>query len=53
MGPAASILSRAPWNKGKIVGQKAPSEVKDAPSWSRRSGTLAAMKQWVEATSDG
>lgn len=29
MGSAASILSREPWNKGKIVGQKAPFKVKD------------------------
>jgi hypothetical protein len=29
MGLAASILSREPWNKGKIVGQKAPFKVKD------------------------
>jgi len=29
MAPAASILSREPGNKGKIVGQKAPFKVKD------------------------
>jgi hypothetical protein len=29
MGPAANTLSREPWNKGKIVGQKAPFKVKD------------------------
>ena len=29
MGSAASNLSREPWNKGKIVGQKAPFKVKD------------------------
>jgi hypothetical protein len=29
MGSAAKTLSREPWNKGKIVGQKAPFKVKD------------------------
>jgi len=29
MGSAANTLSREPWNKGKIVGQKAPFKVKD------------------------
>jgi hypothetical protein len=29
MGSAASILSREPWNKGKIIGQKTPFKVKD------------------------
>lgn len=29
MGSAANTLSREPWNKGKIVGRKAPFKVKD------------------------
>ena len=29
VGSAANTLSREPWNKGKIVGQKAPFKVKD------------------------
>jgi hypothetical protein len=29
MGTAASASLREPWNKGKIVGQKAPFKVKD------------------------
>lgn len=29
MESAANTLSREPWNKGKIVGQKAPFKVKD------------------------
>jgi hypothetical protein len=29
MGTAGNAISREPWNKGKIVGQKAPFKVKD------------------------
>jgi hypothetical protein len=29
MGTTASIVRHEPWNKGKIVGQKAPFKVKD------------------------
>ena len=29
MGTAANAVHREPWNKGKIVGQKAPFKVKD------------------------
>ena len=29
MGTAGSIAHREPWNKGKIVGQKAPFKLKD------------------------
>jgi hypothetical protein len=29
MGTAANATFRAPWNKGKIVGQKAPFKVRD------------------------
>ena len=29
MGSVASAIHREPWNKGKIVGQKAPFKVKD------------------------
>ena len=29
MGTAGSAISREPWNKGKIVGQKAPFKVRD------------------------
>jgi hypothetical protein len=29
MGSEANVVSRAPWNKGKIVGQKAPFKPKD------------------------
>ena len=28
MGTAGSAISREPWNKGKIVGQKAPFKLK-------------------------
>ena len=29
MGTAGNSLHRAPWNKGKLVGQKAPFKLKD------------------------
>ena len=29
MGTTANAVSRVPWNKGKVVGQKAPFKVKD------------------------
>jgi hypothetical protein len=29
MGTTGNAISREPWNKGKIVGQKAPFKVKD------------------------
>ena len=29
MGSVASAIHREPWNKGKIVGQKAPFKIKD------------------------
>jgi len=29
MGSVANAVHREPWNKGKIVGQKAPSKLKD------------------------
>lgn len=29
MGSAANTVNREPWNKGKIVGQKAPFKLKD------------------------
>lgn len=29
MGSAANTVHREPWNKGKIVGQKAPFKLKD------------------------
>ena len=31
MGSNANAIYREPWNKGKIVGQKAPFKLKDIP----------------------
>jgi hypothetical protein len=38
MGTAANPTFREPWNKGKIVGQKAPFKLKDI--WALRSRNL-------------
>jgi hypothetical protein len=35
MGSNANAVHREPWNKGKIVGQKAPFKLKDMTSYSR------------------
>jgi len=33
MGHPATTFHREPWNKGKIVGQKAPFKLKDIPDY--------------------
>jgi hypothetical protein len=45
MGTAGNVVHREPWNKGKLVGQKAPFKLKDI--WALRVRLTFPRKTWT------
>ena len=53
METAADTVHREPWNKGKIVGQKAPFKVKDDRKQASKSRSESGSGELFGAEQDG